>query len=66
MTITWNTTKTSEGFEFRVFTVGYQVPSQELKTGVCPSRARAVLLAKKWVRYFNYCKTCEASGVSPF
>ncbi len=51
--ITWNTHKTEAGFEFRVFTVGYQVPSETLKSGVCASRAKAKLLAQKWVRYLK-------------
>ena len=59
MVITWNTTKTSQGFEFNVYTVGFQVPSQTLKTGVCSSRAKAVLQAKKWVRYFKADETLD-------
>lgn len=51
--ITWNTHKTEGGFQFRVYTVGYQVASVELKTGVCSSRAKAKLLAQKWVRYLK-------------
>ena len=53
MIITWNTSKTAQGFEFRVYQMGYQVPSQTLKTGVCVSRAQATLRAKKWTRYFK-------------
>lgn len=53
MVTTWNTHKTEAGFEFRVYRLGYQVPTVVLKTGVRPSRAKAVLLAKKWVRYFK-------------
>ena len=52
-TITWKTTKTEAGFQFRVYAFGYQVPSQELKVGVCDSRAKAVLQAKKWSRYLK-------------
>jgi len=51
--ITWNTHKTATGYEFRVYTVGYQVPSEILKTGTCTSRAVAKLQAQKWVRYFK-------------
>lgn len=51
--ITWNTHKTEGGFEFRVYTVGYQIASETLKTGVCRSRAVAVRLAKQWTRYLK-------------
>lgn len=53
MVITWKTTKTAAGFEFRVYTFGYQIVSQTLKAGVCPTRAKAVLRAKKWCRYLK-------------
>jgi hypothetical protein len=53
MITTWRTTKTETGFSFTVFQIGYQVPSVTLKTGECSSRAKAMLLAKKWVRYFK-------------
>ena len=51
--IGWNTHKVTNGYEFRVYTVGYQVPSETLKTGVCSSRAIAKLQAQKWTRYFK-------------
>jgi hypothetical protein len=51
--IAWNTHKIEGGFRFDVYTVGYQVPSETLKTGVCSSRAKAKLLAQKWVRYLK-------------
>ena len=51
--ISWRTKKTAEGFEFRVIEVGYQVETKVLKTGVLPTRARAVTQAKKWVRYLK-------------
>lgn len=53
MVITWNTTKTSKGYEFKVIEVAYQVPTKTLKTGVLPTRPRAVTQAKKWVRYLK-------------
>lgn len=51
--IGWNTTKTADGFQFRVYTVGYQVPTETLKTGICSSRAKAKLQAQKWARYLK-------------
>lgn len=51
--ITWNTTKTADGFQFRVYSFDYQMPNITLKIGVLPTRARAVLQAKKWTRYFK-------------
>ncbi len=53
MVITWNTTKTSKGFEFKVIKVGYNVPTETLKSGTLPTRPRAVTQAKKWVRYLK-------------
>ena len=51
--ISWNTSKTAEGFAFRVYAIEYQAPTETLKTGVCSSRAKATLLARKWTRYFK-------------
>lgn len=51
--ITWNTHKVQGGFQFKVYTVGYQVPSETLKIGVCASRAKAVRLAKQWCLYLK-------------
>lgn len=53
MVITWHTHKVESGFQFRVYSFGYQVPNVELKTGICSSRAKAKLLAQKWARYFK-------------
>lgn len=53
MVITWNTHKTAAGFEFRVYSFGYQVPNVTLKTGTCSSRAKAKLMAQKWVRFLK-------------
>jgi hypothetical protein len=53
MVTTWNTHKTETGFEYRVYTVGYQVPSETLKAGLCATRAQAVSKAKAWTRYFK-------------
>lgn len=53
MVITWSTTKIETGFQFRVYSFGYQVPSETLKIGVCNTRAKAVLQAKKWSRYLK-------------
>jgi len=51
--ITWNTKKVSNGFEFNVISVGYQVQTKTHKTGVRSSRAIAKRQAQKWVRYFK-------------
>lgn len=51
--ITWNTTKTETGFDYRVYTVGYQVASETLKTGHCATRAIATNRAKAWTRAFK-------------
>lgn len=53
MVTCWNTHKVANGYEFRVFAVGYQVPSVTLKTGLCSSRAKAVRQAKAWVRFLK-------------
>jgi hypothetical protein len=47
------THKVAAGFEFRVFTVGYQVPTVMLKTGLCATRAKATRQAKAWKMYFK-------------
>jgi hypothetical protein len=56
MIITWNTTKTAGGFEYRIYQMGYQMAAQTLKTGICATRAQATLRAKKWTRYFKATK----------
>jgi hypothetical protein len=53
MVITWNTHKTEAGFAFKVFTVGYQVQGEVLKTGLCATREQATRKAKAWTRYFK-------------
>lgn len=57
--ITWNTRKTDAGFEYRVYSFGYQVPAETLKVGVVPTRAMATLRARKWKLFFKAqaCKT---------
>lgn len=51
--ISWNTTKTAEGYEWRVYAVAYQAPTQTLKAGVVKSRAVATRLAKQWTLYLK-------------
>lgn len=53
MIITWRTHKIEKGFYFEVIRMGYGVSGEILKTEICSSRAKAVLQAKKWVRYFK-------------
>lgn len=53
MVITWNTKKVAGGFEWRVYTVGYQMKSVVLKTGIRPTRAQAKGRAQKWHNYLN-------------
>lgn len=60
--ISWNTTKTADGFAFKVYEiVGHTEPTAAgsfaefitLKTGVSRSRAKAKGLAQRWVRYLK-------------
>lgn len=52
--ITWGTQKTETGaFRFQVIAIGYQIPTEVLKEGVLPTRARAVGRAKAWMRHLN-------------
>lgn len=51
--ITWNTTKTAAGYEWRVYSFGYQIPETTLKTGVRTTRAKATLQARKWTRFLK-------------
>jgi len=53
LVITWNTHKVETGYEFHVYSFGYQVPAVTLKKGICRSRAIAKSQAQKWVRYLN-------------
>lgn len=51
--ITFNTHKTEGGFEFHVYSFGYQLPTETLKRGVYRTRARATGHAKRWLRWFK-------------
>jgi hypothetical protein len=45
--ISWNTTKTAAGYEWKVYSFGYQIPNVTLASGVCATRERATYAAKK-------------------
>lgn len=62
MVITWNTHKTEAGFVYRVYTIGHQVASETLKTGVCATRAQAMSRAKAWTRHFKAAQRKTAYG----
>jgi hypothetical protein len=49
--ITWNTTKTAAGYEWKVYSFGYQIPNVTLASGVCATRERATYAAKKMTRF---------------
>jgi len=60
--ISWNTTKTTNGFDFRVYEIvsrsepneqGHYADLVTLRTGSAPSRAVAKNQAQKWVRYLK-------------
>ena len=51
--ISWNTTKTAEGFKFEVSSFDYQVTPIIHATGVEATRAKAVSKAKEWARYLK-------------
>lgn len=51
--ITWNTHKVDGGFEFHVYSFGYQLPQETLKRAVCATRAQATGEAKAWARWFE-------------
>lgn len=53
MVITWGTSKSAEGYTWRVYAVGYQVETRYLKSGTCATRAQAVGQAKRWTRYLK-------------
>lgn len=46
--ISWNTQKSTNGFDFRVYSLGYQEPQVTLKSGHAATRAIATRLAKQW------------------
>jgi len=51
--VTWSTTKTSDGFEFHVYSFGHEIPTVTLKRGTVRTRAIATRLAKQWKMYFK-------------
>lgn len=51
--LNWNTKKTESGFEFRVYSIGYDTRTETLKTGTAASRAVAKRLATRWMMYFK-------------
>jgi hypothetical protein len=60
--ISWNTTKTAEGFSFKVYEIiGRPQPNAQgsyadlitLKTGTRATRAQAKGIAQKWCRYLK-------------
>jgi len=51
--IGWTTKKEGNGFKAIVRRVAYQQPTEILFTGTRPTRAQAVGLAKKAVRYYK-------------
>jgi hypothetical protein len=57
--VTWRTKKVDNGFEFRVFSLDYKKDTIIHKTGVLPTRARAVTQAKKWVRHYKSAQVAD-------
>jgi len=53
LVISWNTSKTAEGFQYRVYSVAHNEPTKTLKIGIESSRAKAKLSAQKWMRYLK-------------
>ena len=51
--ITWSTHKFATGYEWRVYSFGYQVPQETLKSGICNTRAKAMGEAKRWTIYLK-------------
>jgi len=51
--ISWNTSKIAEGFQYRVYSVSYGEATKTLHVGVASSRAKAKLMAQKWMRYLK-------------
>mgnify|MGYP001603658789 CR=1 FL=1 len=59
--VSWNTTKTADGFAWTVYSFGYQLPTEVLKAGHCPTRAQATLRAKKWTRFIKSEQRAQAA-----
>lgn len=51
--ITWRTRKVDGGFEYVVYSFGYQIPTETLKTGVVRTRAIATRLGKQWAAHLK-------------
>lgn len=49
----WNTTKTADGFQFKVYSLDYQAPTIVHAQGVVSSRAKAVTKAHQYLRYIK-------------
>jgi hypothetical protein len=49
----WKTTKTTDGYQWTVYSVEYQQPSTYIKTGFASSRYLAVTTAKAWMMYMK-------------
>lgn len=60
MNVSWNTTKTAEGYKFTVYHIvprtepnekGHYADTVTLNEGICKTRAKASGLAKRWTLY---------------
>lgn len=51
--ISWSTKKVNNGYQFIVYSFDDGKPRINHQTGILPTRARAKLLAQKWVKFYN-------------
>jgi hypothetical protein len=51
--ITWKTHKGTAGYEWTVYSFGYQIPAVTLKSGVCKTRPQATGQAQRWCAYLK-------------
>ena len=51
--ITWKTHKIENGYEWTVYSFGYQIPVVTLKTGISSTRPRATGQATRWAAYLK-------------
>ena len=58
----WNTKKVGKGFKWNVTkmttrktknSIGHYADTKVIKSGILPTRARAKLMAQRWVRYYD-------------
>lgn len=51
--VSWSTTKTAAGYEFKVYSFDHETPVVVHASGTLQTRAQAAAKAKAWTRYIK-------------